>query len=730
MNMTLGAMIARVCDTLVRIASLAVICTGAHGWAQCDGRWLTGGGVTGVSGSINTMLVTRYGMQERLYAGGQFKAAGATRSFNITYWDGSRWNEMGRGFNKQVSAIAEYQGEIIAAGIFDLSGESSVSHIARWDGDEWRRLGLGITGNVTALAVYNGELFAGGMFASIGGVVMNNIARWDGSEWRAVGGGLSSSAGSMAVWNGKLYVSGSFTSAGGVPASKIACWDGYSWSALGVGLNASTTCMTEFQDRLIVAGSFSQAGGIGVSGAAAWDGSAWSALTDSTIGTVWSLRVFGDELIMGGGTLRVPDSGEVSGIVAWNGQDWRAVGLHEGRPSGRALAIYRGSLIAGGSTFETTLDPAVCFLDGETWRPLRQPGWEGVVEAVAAYDEYFFAGGTCHYDGQVQASSVARFADGEWLTMPSPAPHGRIKCFAVLNNELYLGGVVCLDGEECGLAVWNGASWRSLGPGTAQPPVKMGVFGGSLIGAFNGAPVARLWNGTEWVGLVGGLTPGAVLDFEEWNGELYAAVRFESGSGVGDRLLRWDGKAWNRVGRGFTGDTTSLCAYRGKLMVGGYRVMIDDVRAAVVAWDGVQASAVLADGLVDDMVEHAGDLVAVGFVNIPNTTGAGRWDGVSWRPIPGLPHNVTFNNFSVATNGRELIVGGDFAFAGGVTSAALAIWRDDSGDFNHDGSSNGVDFDLFVLAYEAGERRADRDGDGFVTGSDFDLFVQVFEAGC
>ena len=51
-------------------------------------------------------------------------------------------------------------------------------------------------------------------------------------------------------------------------------------------------------------------------------------------------------------------------------------------------------------------------------------------------------------------------------------------------------------------------------------------------------------------------------------------------------------------------------------------------------------------------------------------------------------------------------------------------------DFDGDGFVTGLDFDLFVQAFEAGEATSDFDGDGFITGVDFDLFVQAFEYGC
>ena len=51
-------------------------------------------------------------------------------------------------------------------------------------------------------------------------------------------------------------------------------------------------------------------------------------------------------------------------------------------------------------------------------------------------------------------------------------------------------------------------------------------------------------------------------------------------------------------------------------------------------------------------------------------------------------------------------------------------------DFDGDGFLSGVDFDLYVQAFEAGDMAADFDQDGFLTGADFDLYVQAYEAGC
>lgn len=51
-------------------------------------------------------------------------------------------------------------------------------------------------------------------------------------------------------------------------------------------------------------------------------------------------------------------------------------------------------------------------------------------------------------------------------------------------------------------------------------------------------------------------------------------------------------------------------------------------------------------------------------------------------------------------------------------------------DFDGDGFLTGIDFDIFVHAFEEGDMSADFNGDGLLTGVDFDLFVHAYGAGC
>ena len=74
-----------------------------------------------------------------------------------------------------------------------------------------------------------------------------------------------------------------------------------------------------------------------------------------------------------------------------------------------------------------------------------------------------------------------------------------------------------------------------------------------------------------------------------------------------------------------------------------------------------------------------------------------------------------------------LLLGVEVRMGGGADSSAEAVCP---ADFDGDGFVTGIDYDLYVAAFEEGSSAADFDGDGFITGIDFDLYVAAFEKGC
>ena len=106
---------------------------------------------------------------------------------------------------------------------------------------------------------------------------------------------------------------------------------------------------------------------------------------------------------------------------------------------------------------------------------------------------------------------------------------------------------------------------------------------------------------------------------------------------------------------------------------------------------------------------------------------------MSWNTLDGGGGWSYGDLFSMAgTVGQPdagLMSGGGFEMFGGFWKG-VGPETACQADFDRDGFVTGIDFDLFVQAFEAGDLSADFDQDGFVTGVDFDLFVLVFEKGC
>lgn len=109
--------------------------------------------------------------------------------------------------------------------------------------------------------------------------------------------------------------------------------------------------------------------------------------------------------------------------------------------------------------------------------------------------------------------------------------------------------------------------------------------------------------------------------------------------------------------------------------------------------------------------------------------GAGVWHsldhGATWTHNDASLPNAIVDDLTIHAPTRVITAG---TYGRGAWQAALPVVC--AADFNGDGFLNGLDYDAFVFAYEAGDASADFDGDGFVTGLDFDNFVYAFEAGC
>ncbi len=82
------------------------------------------------------------GANGQLYISGSFESVSGIPARYIAYWDGSLWQALGEGVNKQVHALTfDPGGNLYAVGLFNEAGGRPAQHIASWDGDTWHALG-------------------------------------------------------------------------------------------------------------------------------------------------------------------------------------------------------------------------------------------------------------------------------------------------------------------------------------------------------------------------------------------------------------------------------------------------------------------------------------------------------------------------------------------------------------------------------------------------------------
>lgn len=183
-----------------------------------------------------------------------------------------------------------------------------------------------------------------------------------------------------------------------------------------------------------------------------------------------------------------------------------------------------------------------------------------------------------------------------------------------------------------------------------------------------------------------------VLTSMVYNNELVAAGNFAQAGGqevIG--IAKWNGVEWQPLiadGQNGVGYTIALAEYEGDLIAGGWFATAGGVEFNYIArWDGAEWHQMGSGGQigvsgagVHALTIYDGDLIAGGsFLTAGGQTvnGIARWNGKSWQPFVsdghiGVGGNILVHSLSVY-NG-DLIAGGRFTTAGGVTVNGLARW--------------------------------------------------------
>lgn len=272
-----------------------------NGAAVSHSVYYNGSSFTG----INTVLSTGgFRVMEEyngdLYGGGDILEFGSIQGTAV--WDGFDWQTGPMNTNNFIAVhdMVEWSGQLVMGGAFTIPS----SYVAAYDGTTTTDLGNGFNSEVYALAEFNGELYAAGSMTSSGVNTLSNIARWDGSTWVDVGGGFDDACFQLEVHDGKLFASGQFTMAGGSPASRLASWDGTTWSQVGGGVIASSSgainVLESTVNGLLVGGKNMSAGGITGANLLLFNGLTWVELVGIPLNeTVTQIAQFqGDVYVM------------------------------------------------------------------------------------------------------------------------------------------------------------------------------------------------------------------------------------------------------------------------------------------------------------------------------------------------------------------------------------------------------------------------------------------------
>jgi hypothetical protein len=290
------------------------------------------------------------------------------------------------------------------------------------------------------------------------------------------------------------------------------------------------------------------------------------------------------------------------------------------------------------------------------------------------------------------------------------------------------------------IGIWDGSSWSELGDGIQGDVRCMAIYNGELyIGgniSQNGLlttdlpSVCKLSNGV-WVGVSDENVVGIADDMMVWDGALYVVSNDWS---LPNKIIKYDGASWTQVGGdvGQYGDNHSIACvdtFNNELYIGGRFADLGIGGANRIAklngnnWEsvGFPTSGVennIIKGWVNDLISFNGKLFAGG--SIFDFTGGGgtdkprlaSYDGTTWTGYPFDQNNVGEVN-TLLEYDNVLYVGGEFGHweQSEIANGVLIFNEMDenkfmtTGFYNPDGSSNTVDH-LAVISgsvYAAGD---------------------------
>jgi flagellar hook capping protein FlgD len=357
---------------------------------------------------------------------------------------------------------------------------------------------------------------------------------------------------------------------------------------------------------------------------------------------------------------------------------------------------------------------------------------DGYVKVITYYNGQVYIGGSFNaIDGEVSPPfpdqlNMARWDGTGWMSIPIPGSNtgawpGIVEAMAVYQGELYVGANVSRwrGAPSDYIIKWNGLSWGAAGSGP-NPGVDGQVYallssgtdlfaGGDFINADGNVVnhVAR-WDGSAWHALGDGLN-GQVVALTEYQGQVVAAGSFTaSGNTALPGVALWNGSAWQAVGDHALGTVFELVVFNGLLIVGGDFSLQGGNGIAWLDGNTWRALGGGTNGWVRGLTIAGAKLYALGgFTTVGKGGGTiqagsiASWDGSNWSALGAGISNIT-QLFTLATNGNDVLAGGSFGLAGGLSAANIAVWKGSNWDNSLSNSGNGLDQSVQALLSDGG----------------------------
>jgi hypothetical protein len=610
--------------------------------AQCDGQFITGNGVPGISGDDGVIQAWDPDgagpTPELLFTGGNYKLAHTTIVNSFASWEPLFNQQNPVGIWRNVSGGVTFLGDpgfvlttlpigtdLLVGGFFDAANVApnvvNATNVAKYDGltGTWVPYGTGVPGPVFASTIFNGQIFIGGRWRlNVSGVEGDSIARWDGSRWRPLGAGFSipdpaddppstppltlpGTVNALAVYNNRLFAGGIWDFSGRDPMTgqPIPNPDFCRW-------NPQTNSWIQMLQGDLTA-PFPYTPGI------------------------YAMRVYGNLLYFGG--------------------IWDNIGNSFATSNGFSQVLQNEQPLAQVLPVDAGVNK---FLDASKVFTMTQVGQELLV------------GGDFEWAGTLfptYAFNMVRWNGTRYLAVADGGSDGRVFSMTTFRGQLAaMGDLEVVNGQRVrGISWYNGNIWTRAGLGMDAPIFALDKYNGQVVA---GGPFGRMstdvmaqgvafYNGTAWQqvgnGLANGpriteilpppatypnrpLTPAIVNDLTTHDGDLIAVGEFTR-SGPNDgfaNIAAWDGITWSPVGQ-VDGPVFGAASYRGELFI-------------------------------------AGDLINYG--NIARYDGFGGYFATTFG-TDGPGYTLTVHN-------DQLVAGGFFMFAGGVDSGPIAKWNYDT----------------------------------------------------